>query len=57
MDYDNYCDTCDSKKAKTIGIRAYACAREGLIIGLFTLRKTLFWMGRSSIVFPHPNVL
>ena len=57
MDYDNYCDTCDSKKAKSIGIRAYACAREGLIIGLFTLRKTLFWMGRSSIVFPHPNVL
>ena len=36
---------------------AYACAREGLVIGLFTLRKTLFGMGSSSIVFSaseHP---
>ena len=45
------CDTCDSKKAKTPVMRAYACAREGVIIGIFTLRKTLFLMDGSLIVF------
>ena len=53
----NHCDTCDSKKAKTPVMRAYACARKGLVIGLFTLRKTLFGMSCSSIVFSaseHP---
>ncbi len=32
-------------------MRAYACAREGVIVDIFTLRKTLFGMGSSSIVF------
>ena len=45
------CDTCDSKKAKTPVMRAYAFAREGVIIGIFTLRKTMFLLGGSLIVF------
>ena len=38
-------------------MRAYACAREGLFIGLFTLRKTQFLVSDSSVFFPHLNVL
>ncbi len=49
MDYNGYCDTCDSKKAKTPVMRAYACAREGVIVDIFTLRKTQFLVGDSSV--------
>ena len=37
-------------------MRAYACAREGVIVGIFTLRKILFLMDGSLIVFWPPNV-
>ena len=49
--YDGCCDTCDSKNAKSPVMCAYACAREGVIVDFFTVRKTLFLMGGSSIVF------
>ena len=38
-------------------MRAYACAREGVIVDIFTLRKIQFLVGDSSIVFSaseHP---
>ena len=38
-------------------MRAYACAREGVIVDIFTLRKIQFLVGDSSIVFSHPNIL
>ena len=31
------CDTCDSKKAKTLVVCVRACARESQIIGIFTI--------------------
>lgn len=54
--YNVCCDTCDSKKAKTPVMRAYACARERVIVGIFTLRKNLLLMGGSLIVFLPPNI-
>ena len=33
-----FCDTCDSKNAKTPGMRVYACAREKGVIDVFTIR-------------------
>ena len=30
-------------------MRAYACAREGVIVDIFTLRKTQFLVGDSSV--------
>ena len=38
-------------------MRAYACAREGVIVDIFTLRKIQFLVGDSSVFFPHPNIL
>ena len=53
--YDGCCDTCDSKKAKTPVMRAYACAWERVIVGIFTYRKTQLLMNGSSIVFSAPE--
>ena len=49
--YSQTCDTCDSKNTKTPVIRAYAYAREGMIIGIFTFPQTQFLSSVSPIVF------
>ena len=46
--YWYHCDTCDSKKAKTPGMRVRAHAREGVIIVLFTIHL----LPLSSCFFP-----
>jgi len=45
------CDTCDSKNTKTPVTRAYAYAREGVIICIFTIPQTQFLSSVSPIVF------
>ena len=55
--YLQTCDTCDSKKTKTPVTRAYAYAREGVIIGVFTFPQTQFLISVSPLVFfVHPIV-
>ena len=55
--YFQPCDTCDSKNTKTPVKRAYAYAREGVIIGIFTFPQTQFLISVSPLVFfVHPIV-
>ena len=55
--YLQTCDTCDSKNTKTPVTRAYAYAREGVIIGVFTFPQTQFLISVSPLVFfVHPIV-
>ena len=55
--YLETCDTCDSKNTKTPVTRAYAYAREGVIIGVFTFPQTQFLISVSPLVFfVHPIV-
>ena len=49
--YFQTCDTCDSKNTKTPVIRAYAYAREGMIICIFTFPQTQFLSSVSPLVF------
>ncbi len=51
MPYFQACDTCDSKNTKTPVTRAYAYAREGVIICIFTFPQTQFLISVSPIVF------
>ena len=55
--YLQTCDTCDSKNTKTPITRAYAYAREGVIICIFTFPQTQFLISVSPLVFfVHPIV-
>ena len=55
--YLQTCDTCDSKNTKTPVTRAYAYAREGVIIWIFTFPQTQFLISVSPLVFfVHPIV-
>ena len=49
--YFQICDTCDSKNTKTPVTLAYAYAREGVIIGVFTFPQTQFLSSVSPLVF------
>ena len=58
MPYFQACDTCDSKNTKTPVTRAYAYAREGVIICIFTFPQTQFLISVSPIVFlPFPSCI
>ena len=56
-----FCDTCDSKNAKTPGMRVYARARGRDVIGIFTIRigcsRLLFrgWVFSRSLPFIENN--
>ena len=56
-----FCDTCDSKNAKTPGMRLYARARGRDVIGIFTIRircsRLLFrgWVFSRSLPFIENN--